>query len=350
MVDGTGDGARVCGSAGRITTVTLNPAVDVAVTVERLIPGGTHRCRLDSVDPGGKGLNASRVIRRLGRETLALGFLGGATGQMVRARLDREGVPHLFDEVDDLTRLNTMVYELAAGQRTRIYLPGARADPAALARLRGRLADVRPGATVILAGSVPPGLPHDVYRDLVGWLGARGVRTAVDTSGAALAAVLDARPTLIKPNVEEVSELLGRTLATDADVVAAASELRRRGAENVVISRGAAGAIAVGPEGIWQAVPPTVVARSTVGSGDSMVAGLAIGLNEDRGLVEALRLGTAAGAATAIIPGTQLCHPQDVGRFVLQVTVRRLAEAGVPRGADGSVVGSGALASRAADG
>jgi 1-phosphofructokinase family hexose kinase len=331
VVDGTADDARVCGSAGRITTVTLNPAVDIAVTVERLILGGTNRCRLDSVDPGGKGLNASRVIRRLGRETLALGFVGGATGQMIRSRLDAEGVPHIFDEVDELTRLNTMVYELATGQRTRIYLPGARVDRAALARLRERLAAVQPGAFVILAGSVPPGLSHDVYRDLVGWLGARGIRTVVDTSGAALAAVLDARPTLIKPNANEVMDLLGRTLANDADVVAAASELSQRGAENVVISQGAAGAIAVGPEGVWKAVPPSVVARSTVGSGDSMVAGLTIALTEGTDIVEALRLGTAAGAATAIIPGTQLCHPDDVARFLPEVIVLPLAGDGAVR-------------------
>jgi 1-phosphofructokinase family hexose kinase len=315
-------------SIGTITTVTLNPAVDVAVTVERLVQGGTNRCRLDSVDPGGKGLNASRVIGRLGRPTLALGFLGGPTGQMVRARLDAEGVPYCFDEVDDLTRLNTMVYELLNGQRTRIYLPGARVDPAKIEWLRERLADVPAGSTVILAGSVPPGLPHDVYRDLVGWLGARRVRTVVDTSGAALAAALDARPTLIKPNTDEVMELLGRTLATDEDVVAAAGELRQRGAEHVVISQGAAGAIAVGPEGVWKAVPPAVRARSTVGSGDSMVAGLAIALNEGKDVAEALRLGTAAGAATAITPGTQLCRPGDVTRFLPQVTIVRRGEGG----------------------
>jgi 1-phosphofructokinase family hexose kinase len=313
------------GPVATITTITLNPAVDVAVTVERLVQGGTNCCRLDSVDPGGKGLNASRVIRRLGRPTLALGFLGGPTGEMVRARLDAEGVPHCFDDVDDLTRLNTMIYELADGQRTRIYLPGARVDAAAIDRLRARLADIPPGGTVILAGSVPPGLAHDVYRDLVGWLNARRARTIVDTSGAALAAVLDACPTLIKPNTDEVMELLGRTLATDDDVLAAAAELRQRGAEHVVISQGAAGAIAVGPHGTWKAIPPTVVARSTVGSGDSMVAGLAIALNEGKDAAAALRLGSAAGAATAIVPGTQLCHPDDVACFLPLVTILRLA-------------------------
>jgi 1-phosphofructokinase family hexose kinase len=306
-----------------ITTVTLNPAVDVAVTVERLVVGGVNRSRLDSVDPGGKGLNASRVIRRLGRPTMALGFAGGATGQMIRDRLEAEGVPFALDEVDDLTRMNTMIYELATGSRTRMYLPGAKVDDRGLAWLRERLALVRPESVVILAGSVPPGLDHDVYFDLVTWLAQRHVRTVIDTSGAALAAAIRARPTLIKPNIEEAMDLLGRTLSGDDDVATAAAELRRLGAEHVVISQGADGAIGIGPDGCWKALPPAVVARSTVGSGDSMVAGLTIALHEGSGFVEALRLGTAAGAATAIVPGTQLCQRDDVERFLPEVRVVR---------------------------
>jgi 1-phosphofructokinase family hexose kinase len=247
---------------------------------------------------------------------------------MIRSRLDAEGVPHVLDEVKELTRLNMMVYELATGERTRIYLPGARVDPRALGQLRDRLTVVRSEGIVILAGSVPPDLSHDVYADLVGWLGTRGVRTVVDTSSTALAAVLGAHPTLIKPNIEEAMELLGRTLKTDDDIIAAALELRQKGAEHVVISQGAAGAIAVGPNGCWKAVPPKIVARSTVGSGDSMVAGLTIELRAGRGFLEALRPGTAAGAATAMTPGTQLCHHDEVVRLIPEVSVVRLMEDG----------------------
>lgn len=311
--------------ASVITTVTLNPALDEAVSIERLVVGGTNRCRFESLDPGGKGINASRVIQRLGRPTLALGFLGGVTGGMLRDRLDLEGVPHAFDDVEGMTRLNVMIYEASLAQRTRIYLPGAVVDPEQAERLRQRLTDVAAGGVVVLGGSLPPGLAPDTYRDLVGWLRERGVRTVVDTSGPALAAVLAARPTLIKPNTDEAAEVLGRPIDTIEHVLEAARELQRRGAEQVVISQGAHGAIGLGPDGAYQALPPEIVAQSAVGSGDSMVAGLAIALAEGWGLDEGLRLGTAAGAATALIPGTQLCQPDDVKRFLSLVVVRKVA-------------------------
>ncbi|MGZ3498011.1 MAG: 1-phosphofructokinase [Vulcanimicrobiaceae bacterium] len=308
-----------------VTTVTLNPAVDEAVSLAVFVPGATNRCDLDALDAGGKGVNASRVIRRLGRQTIAYGFVGGVTGQMLRERLDSEDVLHAFDDVDEMTRLNVMIYERESGRRSRVYLPGARVEADKIAGLQTRLEQIPRGSLVVLAGSVPPGLPVTVYRDLVRWFDERGVRSIVDTSGDALAAVLEARPFLIKPNVEEAQELLGCTLGADDDVARAARDLRARGVENVVISQGAQGAIGAGPDGTWKAITPSVVARSTVGSGDSMVAGLAIAFNEDSGLREGLRLGTAAGAATATVPGTHLCNAQDVQRLLQDVVLQAVS-------------------------
>lgn len=310
--------------AAQIATITLNPAIDQAISVDQVVMGGLNRCLVDSLDPGGKGVNASRVIARLGRPTLALGFVGGVTGGMLRARLDAEGVPHAFDDVDGLTRINVMVYERGLARRTRLYLPGPQIGPEMLARIDERLAPLAGGAVVVIGGSIPPGITHDVYRDLVVRLAARGVRALVDASGAALAAVLAAEPELVKPNVEEAEELLGRPLRSDEEVLAAARALRGRGARRVVISQGAEGAIGVDGSGAWKAVAPAVTARSTVGSGDSMMAGLAVALSEAQGLVEGLRLGTAAGAATAMVPGTQLCDPAQVRRLLRDVVVRPL--------------------------
>ncbi len=312
-------------SAAPVTTLTLNPALDEAVAIDGLVLGGTNRCDLDALDPGGKGVNASRVIARLGRATRALGFAGGATGALLRARLDAEGVPHDFDDVAGATRINIMIYERAAVRRTRVYLPGPQTAPAQLAGVYAKLGAIAPGGIAIVAGSLPPGLPDTTYRDIVAWLGARGVRTIVDASGAALAHALDARPFLIKPNVEEAEEVLWRKLGDHASVMRAADELRRRGARYVVISQGAQGAIGAGPDGVWKAVPPPVEARSTVGSGDSMVAGLAIAFNEGSGFAEGLRLGTATGAATATTPGTHLCERANVEQLLPQVVVEQVA-------------------------
>lgn len=307
-----------------IVTVTLNPAVDEAISTEALVLGAQNRVDLDGLDPGGKGLNASRVVARLGRDTVALGFVAGVTGALLRSWLDAEGVPHAFDDVSGLTRVNVMAYERANGRRTRIYLPGAPVGPADLAPLVARLDALARDTVVVFGGSVPPGLPHTVYADLIARGAARGLRSVIDTSGAALACALEARPDLVKPNLEELGELIGRRPEGEREIVAAAQEIRARGARTVVVSMGADGAIGVDANGAWHARPPHVEALSTVGSGDSMVAGLAIALCEGSGIAEGLRLGTAAGAATATHTGTRLCRAEDVARLLPDVIVRRI--------------------------
>lgn len=312
-----------------IATVTLNPAVDFALSVDRFVVGGTNRCHLDAVDAGGKGINASRVIHRLGRQTLAYGFAGGPTGNLLRRFLDDERVPYDLETLDDLTRIDIMVYVAASGQRSKLLLPGARIEARDLTNLKVKLASIASNSTAILGGSVPPGLHVNIYAELIGELNARGVQTILDTSGEALAIALAAHPALIKPNVEEAGEVLGRTLSGDADVLEAARELQCLGAGSVVISQGADGAIGVGATGAFKVIPPQVETRSTVGSGDSMVAGLAIALDERLGLEAGLRLGTAAGAATASIPGTHLCNAFQVAGLEPQVAVRPLMAASV---------------------
>ena len=224
---------------GPIVTVTLNPAVDEAIAISELELGGVNRCTLGALDAGGKGINAGRVIHRLGRETIAIGFVGGVTGALIRSCLDGEGVPHAFDDVAETTRLNMMLYERASRRRTRLYLPGARVEPARLRDIYARLGGVGAGAVVVLGGSLPPGLADSTYHDLVRFLRERGAVPILDTSGAALLAALPARPALIKPNLEEAGEVLGRTIAGDDGALAAARELRAMGAAGVVISQGA---------------------------------------------------------------------------------------------------------------
>lgn len=310
-----------------ITTVTINPAIDEAVALDVLDLGGKSRCSLDSLDPGGKGVNASRVIHRLGRQTLALGFAGGLTGDLLRQKLVQEEVPSEFIIVAESTRVNIMIYERVASRRSRLYLPGPHVSLESLHELEQRLFEVPAKSVVVLGGSVPPGLPVTIYRDLIIALQARGISCVVDTSGEALAAALEARPVLVKPNVEEASELLARSVLTDDDALAAAHDIRALGAQQVVISQAARGAIGVNASGAWKAVPPKIEACSTVGSGDSMVAGLAIAIDEGSPLMEGLRWGTAAGAATAMMAGTQLCRAADVYKLLPAVQLHELERA-----------------------
>lgn len=308
-----------------IVTVTMNPAIDEAVAIDTLLLGATNRCSLDDLDPGGKGINVSRVLHRLGRPTLALGFIGGVTGELLCSRLDAEGVPHAFDQVEGVTRINVMILEQMRERRTRLYLPGAAVGIERLDDVRARLAKCESGSIVVLGGSLPPGLPDTTYAELITWLHAREVRVILDTSGAALTCALGAKPLLVKPNVEEAEALLGRVLVDDDAVLDACRDLCAHGTTYAVISQGSHGAIGIGPEGAWKVVPPKITARSTVGSGDSMVAGIALALNEAHTFPEGLRLGAATGAATAIASGTQLCDVRDVQRLKSGVVLHELA-------------------------
>jgi 1-phosphofructokinase family hexose kinase len=307
--------------ADSIVTVTLNPAIDELISVDVLQPGETNRCAFGALDPGGKGINASRVIARLGGATIAYGFTGGVTGAMLERALDDEGVWHDFDRIDGLTRLNVMLFDRRTKRRTRLLLDGPSIGQRELASLRARLAALPSGSTVVLGGSVPPGVPTTIYRELVSSLNARSIRCVVDTSGEPLVQVLESRPALIKPNVEEASAAVGRPLIGDDEILRAAVELRARGAQSVVISRGADGAIGVSSDGAWKALAPVVDVKSTIGSGDSMVGAMALALVRGSTFGEMLRFGIAAGTATAMAPDRNLCRVDDVEPLLPRVVL-----------------------------
>jgi 1-phosphofructokinase family hexose kinase len=308
-----------------IVSLTLNPAVDKTVTVRRLALGAVNRIDRSQLDPGGKGINVSRVVHRLGHPTIAFGFLGGSLGSIVTRALDEEGVAHRFAWVRGETRLDVIVVDDDTGTSTNLYDRGPEIDAASQGAL---LADVgrwlAASRVLVVAGSLPPGVPTDVYASLLGEAARRGVHTILDADGETLRRGLAGRPTLIKPNVEEAEALLGRRLPDRDAIVAAARELLERGPRAVVVSMGAAGSVCATAGRVLHAVPPRVERRSTVGSGDSLVAGLAIALATGDDLAAGIRLGTAAGAATAMTPGTQLGTREETEGLLAGVEVRVL--------------------------
>jgi 1-phosphofructokinase family hexose kinase len=308
-----------------ILSLTLNPAVDKTVFVRELVPGAVNRASRSVLDPGGKGINVSRVVHRLGQPTIAFGFLAGNLGAIIARALDDEGVAHRFAWVAGETRLDVVVVDESRGTSLKLWDCGPRI---ARADLEALLADVRrwlPATRVlVVAGSVPPGVPRDVYARLVDDARTHGVRTILDADGETLRLGLSARPSLIKPNVAEAETLLGRRLPDVTSVAEAARELLGRGPEAVVVSMGSRGAICASAAGVALAVPPPVQRRSTVGSGDSLVAGLAIGLASGWPLVDGLRLGTAAGAATAETQGTELGRTEEIEALEANVEIRSL--------------------------
>lgn len=308
-----------------IVTVTLNPAVDETLTVHQLLLGETNRIKETNIDPGGKGLNVARVIKRLGRPAVAITLVGGETGQFIKNRLEREGVEMDLVEISGETRVNISILDESAGIQTNLNHEGPRVDAAELHRTEAKVAEWLPEAVlIVLGGSLPPGAPSDTYARLIRWARQSDVRAILDTSGDVLSEGVCAQPYMIKPNVREAEYLLGRKLQTDDEIVEGSQELLNLGIEIVVVSMGVRGAIAVSREGVWKAIPPKVSKESTLGAGDSMVAGLAIGTSEHSGLADSLALATAAATATVMTPGTELCRPEDVQDLLPRVQVEQL--------------------------
>jgi len=308
-----------------IVTVTMNPAVDETFTVHELLLGETNRIKSTDIDPGGKGLNVGRVVKRLGRPAMVITLIGGSTGEFIRQRLDQEGVDTDLVYIDGPTRVNISILDESTGVQTNLNHEGPEISFTDLHTVEGKIREWLPEAVVmVFGGSLLPGAPKDTYARLIRWVTESEVRSILDASGTALVEGIKAGPYLIKPNLREMQELLGRKLETDDEIIDGAQELLGRGIDTVVASMGSRGAIAVDSSGAWKAVPPEVATESTLGAGDSMVAGLAIGISEHTPLPDSLALGTAAATATVITPGTELCRVEDVQRLLPRVKVERL--------------------------
>jgi len=296
-----------------ILTVTLNACVDHVFFVEGLRPHDTNRIVRKETDAGGKGINVARVAAELGAAVRATGFLGGPTGAEIREVLQEQGVPHEFVRTASETRQNFSV-EDGSGRPPTTF--NAKGDPVTGLEWESLLTKVgemsRDAVWVVLGGSIPPGCPVEAFQILGDLAHSRHARVVIDADNEAMVHGMRAAPELIKPNVSEASRLLGRSLPGEEDIVIAARELRERLVDRgsvspwVVISRGSDGAVMAGDFGVLLGRPVPVEAKSTIGSGDSMIAGLLFGLEKGMTSEESLRWGLASGAATAVTDGTEI--------------------------------------------
>lgn len=308
-----------------IATVTLNPSLDKTVAVDGLVVDEANRWTSLRRDPGGKGINVSRVLHELGGETVAYGFIGGIDGNILKHLLEQQGVPSDFTPIKGDIRSNFIITDLKTRRQTRIDAPGPCVSASELESLIDKIIHIKSKPDfIVFAGSVPPGVPDDIYSLLVEGAESYGVKTVLDSDDEWLEEGIKAKPNVIKPNVHEAEELLGTELKTEEDIVQAARALVARGIEVVLISRGKHGLIAANKDEVLKVTSPKVEVRNTVGAGDSAIAGLVLKLSQGDGLEEACRLAAAAGAATAMTPGTELCRREDVERLLPYVKVERL--------------------------
>lgn len=308
-----------------IYTVTLNPALDKTVEIPGMALDTVNRITEMRTDPGGKGINVSKVIAKLGGESCAVGILGGGSGKMLEKLLKGEPFATRFRFVEGQTRTNLKIIDREGHTNTDINEPGLTVTAAELdALLRELLAELRPGDIVVLAGSLPKGAPQDTYRSWTAACKKAGARVFLDADGALLAEGIKAAPYLIKPNDDELSRLAGKKLETLEELTAEGRKLLERGIERVVISLGGRGALYLRKGSTIYAEGLRVPVGSTVGAGDSVVAALAYaeaqGLSEE----EAVRLSTAAGAANVMCSGTQAAEREAVEALLPKVRFSRL--------------------------
>lgn len=299
-----------------IVTLTMNPALDIATATDRVVPTHKLRCAAPRYDPGGGGINVARAVHALGGEAIAIFPAGGAAGEMIRHLLDEEDVAYAAVEIAGFTRESLAVEERATGQQYRFILPGPEISERDQERCLDELSlQARRADFIVASGSLPLGVSDDFYARVTELAKTLGKRLVLDTSGPALKKAGNSIY-LLKPSLRELEDLCGREIRSEGDQQRAARQIIEQGrSEIVVLSLGAQGALVATADGCERFAAIPIEARSTVGAGDSMLAGIVLGLSRGLSLHEAVSLGMAAGAAALFGTGTELCQRADVERL-----------------------------------
>jgi len=307
-----------------IVTITPNPAVDVSISVERIVPVTKLRGSSQRRDPGGGGINVARVITRFGGDVTALYPVGGATGGLLRQLLDREGVVSRTCTAAEETREDFFVKETATGQPYRFILPGPTLTEPEWQACLALLADIRPFPRYVIgSGSLPSGVPVDFYARVARIAHQHSAQMILDSSGPALAAAVAEGVDLIKPSLREMRELTGGELADAATWETAAKALVASGKVAIVaLTMAHLGAILVTGDRVLRAQPLAITPVSAVGAGDSFLGALIFRLAAGAALDDAFRWAAAAGAAALLNSGTALCRPEDVSRLAAEVVLQ----------------------------
>ena len=306
----------------KIATVTLNPTIDQTVFIPNFRAGEVNRVAQTQFDPGGKGVNVAWYLADYGFPISVTGFLGEENIQIFERLFTRKKIEDRFVRIEGRTRSNIKIVDEVKQETTDINFPGqapTTTDIKALFQIVDEMtADCH---WFVLAGSIPAGCQADIYGELVKLIKVRGRAVALDTSDEALRLALPAGPNLVKPNIDELQELEGRTLETEAEVIEAARTWLAQGMETVVVSMGADGALFVAENEVVLAQPPKVTVKSTVGAGDAMVSGTVAGKSRGASLAECARLGTAFSLSAISRVGAGLPSVAVIEEFMNQVVV-----------------------------
>jgi tagatose 6-phosphate kinase len=308
-----------------ILTVTLNPTVDKTYEVEKFVPGEVVRVKESRQAAAGKGIQVAKVAKLLGESVSATGYIGGHNGEYIKEFLEKAGISADFIQVEGETRTCINVKDLSSGRTTEILERGAPVPEKQQEEFLNNYKKLLVGCEIVaICGSVPSGIEKNVYVQLIKIAKDAGKTVLFDSSGELLAAGIKACPHVIKPNRDELAELIGRKITTKEEIVAAASEIRASGVENVIVSLGGDGAIFVTGDGVFQGTTPNIPIVNTVGCGDSLVAGFATGIRRGLPVEDKIKLAMAVSTANALHKETGFFLQSDLDKLLCMVDAVRL--------------------------
>lgn len=309
----------------KIATVTLNPAIDQTVLVDNLHPNAVNSGQMMQFDPGGKGVNVASYLADAGYRVSVTGFLGAENPRMFEQMFSRKGIDDYFVRIPGRTRTNIKIVDEARQETTDINMRGSSPPPAAINALYDIIEQLAQSHDwFVLAGNLPPGVPTTIWAMLVGRIKSHGRCVVLDTSREALQEGVLACPTIVKPNIHELSQWAGRPLRQEQEIIDTARQLLGLGIELVVISMGEAGALFVNNQEVVRAVPPRILVKSTVGAGDAMVAGVVSGRVQGLDLSQSAKLATTFSLGAISGVGAHLPDAHTLQAFAEQVLVQKV--------------------------
>lgn len=306
----------------KIVAITLNPALDRTLYMRQFLIGQVNRVESERLDPGGKGINVAKAVKALEQPVIVTGFLGQDNMNLFTDYFHAENIEDAFVRVKGNTRVNIKVVDKDKRQVTEINFAGVAPTAADFRLLEDKIyALAKECEWFVLSGNLPANMPVDIYAKCIKNLHKHDCKVILDTSGEALKAGIQAKPYAVKPNIEELSQILGKPITFEDGLNEGIGYLKSAGISLIVVSMGQSGALAVRGEEQLFVKPPLVNVGSTVGAGDTMVAGLAVGLERGLELAETMRLSAAAAAAAVALPGTQAAPYETVKNLLKQVEI-----------------------------
>lgn len=309
-----------------IYTITLNPALDRTIWIDRIREDVSNRILEEQSYAGGKSVDVSKVLKNFDIDNIALGFVGGFAGRELEGRLLNEGIQSDFVHVSGETRTNIIIHEKETNRQLAFNARGPVVQPHELMQLIEMVQNLKDPEIVAIGGSLPPGVTPEIYRKIITQAKRLKAKVVLDVDRSALKVGIQAQPDIIKPNIHELSELVGRELNEIDSIREAAREIHGSGIDTVLVSMGAKGILMVKENLECLAVPPSVPIRNTIGAGDSAVAGFIFGIVKGKDPKRALMYAAASGTSTTLSVGTALCQKEDFEKILPQVKLEILSE------------------------